>query len=277
MNTTSSQSAGRSLKTATQGLRALRLLGTAPEGLSVDELAVHLDKSRATARYLLNSLCQEGFARRRAGTYTLASTPPWGETWGMPSPPKSVTLPADLTEAVSELYQRTRQRTYLAHLEGERCALLDSRGHQGLARIPGLQEHIEPNEAHALAITKALAAASPDLEDLLLNEHLSAFTANTINDHAQLDAELAQIRRSGFAIDREEYVEEVCCIAAPIRDPAGSVAATVGVSVAPQRFVRDYANLINEVVEVATVASEQWREADRETVDVQPSEHDEDA
>lgn len=272
MNVTSSEPLGRSLKTVTQGLQALRLLGSAPDGLGVDELAVHLGKSRATARYLLNSLCQEGFARREGGVYQLVPTPPWGEAWGA-APSRSVSLPADLTEAVSELYQRTRQRTYLAHLEGEQSVVVDSRGHQGLTRIPGLSERIDSHEAHALAITKALAAASPELEEVLREEQLSAFTGHTIDDPDKFATELSQIRRSGFAIDREEYAEAFCCIAAPIRDPNGVVAASVGISLSPQRFAADYVNLVNDVVEVATVASEQWYDAERDRTDSSSNEH----
>lgn len=274
MDASSSETTGRGLKTVTQGLQALRLLGAAPAGLGADELALYLGKSKATARYLLNSLCQEGFARRVAGAYQLASTPPWGETWGASRPSGRASLPADLTDAVSELYQRTRQRTYLAHLEGERSVVVDSRGHQGLGRIPGLQERIDPNEAHALAITKALAAASPELEEVLRRDKLSAFTPNTINDSGQLTAELSQIRHNGFAIDREEYAEAFCCIAAPIRNPAGAVSASLGISVAPQCFAAGYAELVNEVIEVATIASEQWRENE---LAVSPSEQDDDA
>lgn len=263
MDSKSPETPGRGLKTVTQGLQALHLLGTAPEGLTVDELALHLGKSRATARYLLNTLSQQGFARIGSipGTYQLAPSPPWGQVWGSSAAGGSVDLPDDLTDAVSDLYTRTRQRTYLARLEGERSVVVDARGHKGLARIPGLQENIPPDEAHALAITKALAAASPELEEILRQDHLSSFTNNTISDSEDLGAELGRVRENGFAIDREEYAEAFCCIAAPIRSPAGEVAASLGVSLPPQRFAANYVRLVNEVVEVAALASEQWRQA----------------
>jgi len=55
---------GRSLKTAAEALAALRFLGTAADGVTAEDLAIELGKSTATARYLLNTLCQEGFAAR---------------------------------------------------------------------------------------------------------------------------------------------------------------------------------------------------------------------
>lgn len=56
--------AGRSLRTARAVLRVVRLLAERPEGVRVEEVAGFLGKSPWTARYLLNSLCQEGFAER---------------------------------------------------------------------------------------------------------------------------------------------------------------------------------------------------------------------
>jgi DNA-binding IclR family transcriptional regulator len=40
----------------------------------------------------------------------------------------------------------------------------------------------------------------------------------------------AQVRLDGFALDEGEYIEEVRCIAAPIRDPQGEIVASVGIS-----------------------------------------------
>src|ERR1700712_3993011 len=56
----------RSLKTAAMVLRALRLLGDHPEGLSPAEIGAYLGKSSATARYMVNTLVEAGYARRDA-------------------------------------------------------------------------------------------------------------------------------------------------------------------------------------------------------------------
>lgn len=254
---------GRCLKTATETLQALHLLGTAPGGMSAEELALHLGKSKATARYLLNSLCHEGFAYRdgSSGNYQLSAAPPWGYAWGQAGNAPNTTLPDDLADAVTELYWRTRQRTYLAHLEDEKAVVLDARGHQGLARIPGLQERISPSEAHALAVTKALVAASPELEEALRRESvLASFTGTTITDPAEFGLELARARQNGYALDREEFAEGFCCVAAPVFSPDGDVVASLAISVLARRFALDGAALVGEVVDVAAQATRQWRE-----------------
>jgi len=97
---------GRSLKTAAEALAALRILGASPEGITPEALAAELGKSTATARYLLNTLCQEGYAVRdkQAGTVRLHESPPWGEAWGDPAPRDDLTryeLPERLSDAVT--------------------------------------------------------------------------------------------------------------------------------------------------------------------------------
>jgi DNA-binding IclR family transcriptional regulator len=253
---------GRSLKTATEALEALRILGSAVEGLSADELAARLDKSTATARYLLNTLCQEGFAFRgpHGGRYLLEASPPWGHPWGV-LPGADQDVPDSLADAVSDLYGRTRQRTYLARPADGATWITDARGHQGLARVPGLKERIPHQQAHALAVTKALAALSPSLQHALREEcGFTRFTGATITGQDRFDRELAQVRRDGFAVNREEFAPGFCCIAAPITDPTGRVAASLGISMPLRRFASQSTELIHTVVDIAADASRGWRD-----------------
>lgn len=288
---------GRSLKTAAEALTALRFLGTAPRGVTAEALGGELGKSAATARYLLNTLCQEGYAHREGhtGIYRLADAPPWGDAWGGlldeltveadedPEPIAEVVdldeardalrplrreddpvsryeLPESLADAVTELYWRTRQRSYLARWDGDATVIVDARGHQGLARIPDLRERIPVAQAHALAVTKALVATSSEIEELLLaRTDRTAFTATTITTTPGLARELARVRREGVAIDREEFAEGFCCVGAPIIDPDGRVAASIAVSSPAKRFAQDSDALTDAVREVAATAMREWR------------------
>lgn len=260
---------GRSLKTAAEALAALRILGAAPEGVTPEALAAELGKSTATARYLLNTLCQEGYAvrDRQSGTVRLQESPPWGETWGEREVPDDLTrheLPERLSDAVTELYWRTRQRTYLARWEDDDATVIvDARGHQGLARIPDLTERIPLASAHALAVTKALIASSgPASERLREQSDLASFTGTTITSTPAIELELARVRRRGYAVDREEYAEGFCCIGAPIFDPAGRVAASIAISTPARRFATHGEELIGAVRDVAVTATQGWSDAE---------------
>ena len=61
-------------------------------------------------------------------------------------------------------------------------------------------------------------------------EELPAYTPNTITSVSQLLREEAQVRRDGYAVDREEYAAGLGCIAMPVRDYTGKIVAAVSVS-----------------------------------------------
>ena len=254
---------GRSLKTAAEALSALRILGDNPAGVTADVLAAALGKSAATARYLLNTLCQEGFAVREGGVgvHRLVAAPPWGEPWGRSTPAPRYELPERLSDAVTELHHRTRQRTYLAQWDDDTTIIVDARGHQGLARIPDLTERIPLAQAHALAVTKALLAGSEEMEARAVGQaELAGFTPTTITGTSALSLELERVRRSGLAVDREEFAEGFCCVGAPIVAPDGRVAASIAVSTPARRFAHLSGEITRAVSEVAAEASRAWRE-----------------
>jgi len=245
---------GRDLKTARAVLRVLRLLEQRGE-LEVGETSELLGKSHATAAYLLNSLVAEHFAERDdsggKAHYRIRSDRP-----SCAPPPRPVgSLPAELTEALRELYERTGERSYLAALEDDAIVVANVLGRQGLPTIPGLGTRIQA-EAHCLAVGKVILA------DLGLAEWqarigglgFSAFTPASPIDPLLLEAELAGVRAAGWAVDREEFVEAICCVAAPVRDQSGRLVAALGVSVSARRFPAVRAHLIESVRTVAAGA-----------------------
>ncbi|MDZ4281461.1 MAG: IclR family transcriptional regulator [Hydrogenophaga sp.] len=48
---------------------------------------------------------------------------------------------------------------------------------------------------------------------------LTRYTASTLTDRASLEAELEAIRRDGHAVDAEEFVEGLVCVAVPVAAP----------------------------------------------------------
>ena len=85
---------------------------------------------------------------------------------------------------------------------------------------------------HCTAHGKALLADCDraTLEQLLGRAPLQVYTRTTIASLAKLARACAQVRLEGFALDDGEYIGEVRCVAAPIRDPQGEILASVGVS-----------------------------------------------
>jgi acetyl-CoA synthetase len=242
----------RSLTTARSVLRVFALLLEHPEGVRADQVARVLGKSVSTAYYLLTSLCEEGFAvheskgvyRRARGLEELTGAV------GEHAHP-SHALHQGLAGGVDELFLLTRKRSYLGVVKSGRIEIVAFCGRQGVPRMPGLGSEIR-DSAHALAMGKVvLSLLSANAVSRYVARGLTAFTPHTIVSPAQLAAELKQVRRQGFAVDREEFDENFCCIAAPIFDDQGRFAAALGLSVTPHVFDAERHRLAQIVKAVA--------------------------
>lgn len=71
---------------------------------------------------------------------------------------------------------------------------------------------------HATAFGKAILSqrSTSFVEDVIDRHGLPQLTPQTITDLDELRAELEATRERGYAVDREERLEGVCCMAAPI-------------------------------------------------------------
>ena len=76
---------------------------------------------------------------------------------------------------------------------------------------------------------KAILAQRPDLVRLAANE-LRKITSHTISEMDHLRDELDRIREQGFAVDNEEYIIGLRCVAAAIRGDEGTTKCAVSVA-----------------------------------------------
>lgn len=93
---------------------------------------------------------------------------------------------------------------------------------------------------YCTAIGKVLLAFAKEDErkSALDGVRLLAFTKQTLTSRRALDAELAQVREQGFALDNEEREEDLRCIGAPVFDHTGAVVAALSVSWPDFRYER---------------------------------------
>ena len=68
------------------------------------------------------------------------------------------------------------------------------------------------------------------VEEIVEHHGLPECTDHTITTRDELFDELAEIRERGYAIDREEKIEGLRCIAAPVTGSDGEVLGAVSVS-----------------------------------------------
>jgi DNA-binding IclR family transcriptional regulator len=234
----------RGLSTARSALEVTWLLARTPDGVRADDVAARLGKSVSTAYNVLASLCDESVAvRRSGGVYQLA--PEFRRAVGGESDPH------DLTGIVEDLLARSHKRAYAAIVRRGVLRIVIERGLQGMPKLPGMSPEIRDN-AHALALGKVVLALSPaEAVERYAAQGLRPFTPSTITTRSELDAELRSVRRSGVAIEREEFDGDFCCIAAPVLDAQRRFVAAIGISMSRRAFDEERDALEETVRDVA--------------------------
>jgi DNA-binding IclR family transcriptional regulator len=86
--------------------------------------------------------------------------------------------------------------------------------------------------AFCTAVGKAMMAAMPEeqVEAAVQKHGLRPLTRKTIGSLGELKAELAKVRKLGYAVDDEENEEGVCCVGAVVRGISGEPTAAISVS-----------------------------------------------
>ncbi len=129
---------------------------------------------------------------------------------------------------------------YLCHFEGS----LAPKSHTMI----GMRQPM-----HASALGKALMLdLSEDERRALLGDDLARYTDHTITTHDALTADLVASAGRGWCEENQELALGRFCIAAPIRNASGRIAAALSISGRlTQRRDRDLDSLAEDLIEVA--------------------------
>lgn len=196
-----------------------RELATATDGLTTAELVERMGLTRPTVYRILRALIDEDFVRKIApGRFTIgpAFMVIAGSTYGG--------LRHDMRPFMIGLSKHLGETIDLAVLDNGEALFVDQfAAVQGLRVVAHMGARLP---LHCTASGKALLAVlTTDEVEQALPHTLEVFTPNTNTDRAALSAELEQIRETGVAYDREEFVLGVCAVATPIHDAVGAVGA----------------------------------------------------
>jgi IclR family KDG regulon transcriptional repressor len=131
---------------------------------------------------------------------------------------------------LEELTRVTGESAHLAIRSGDEIVIVARAAGTGAFQLTSRVGVVRP--AHATALGKVfLATMKPgELESYVNRNELRAFTPKTLTTTEQLQPEIDDVRRSGVAFDDSELDPEIRCVAVPVRDFAGRVAAAIGVS-----------------------------------------------
>jgi len=212
-------------KSLERGLRIIEAIAAIGCPATLAEIARKTVLPRSTAHHLLHALVEFGYLIQdgNARTYTLAPKlfRLTGRTWAKEQLAE-ISMPF-----LDELSRRTGEGTSLAVLRDGVVTVVAKRDPQGPVRV--VQEVGARRPIYCTAVGKALAAwlEERELDGIIGRTVFEQKTAKTITTPASFRRELARIRATGFAIDNEEHIEGIRCIATPIRDHSGEVRASL--------------------------------------------------
>jgi DNA-binding IclR family transcriptional regulator len=197
-------------------------------GLTIRELTETLRLPRTTIYRILNSLQQHNMVRRdEGGAYHLGR--------------RLLSLASHVASRASEVDLAAIAQPFLDRLaaelgEGIKLSVIDQDGILVLAAAQGRREYaltVAPGQRmpiHAGAASKLLLAhLPPDELEYWLAKPLIAYTAKTVTDPKRLRAELAKIKRLGWAQDKGENAPSIHAFAAPVQTGGGKVVGALSV------------------------------------------------
>ncbi|WFR67237.1 IclR family transcriptional regulator [Curtobacterium flaccumfaciens] len=228
----------------------LGALGASENGpLRASDIARAIGLGTSTTARLLNTLEALQYVRRNPETqgYSIGRAVLELASQGLNHDP----VHRESRAAAQELAQRVELTANVGVLDGTNCIYLchfEGRLAPKSHTMVGMRQPL-----HASALGKALMLdmTEQQREDLLGTE-LARYTEHTIVDHAALTADLGAAETRGWCVENQELALGRFCIAAPIRNASGAIAAAISISgrVTVLR-TRDMASLAEDLIEVA--------------------------
>ncbi|MCX5803734.1 MAG: IclR family transcriptional regulator [Proteobacteria bacterium] len=245
------------IKVLDKVLQILGLFDEKGKELKASELHEKLGLNKSTTFRILNTLAEADYLERdpRSRKYRLGFKLYFlGSLIEGPNEIRKIARPflEDLLHKCEETVHLTvlhhGEALYLDKIDGKRSVRVVSR--VGM-RLP----------AHCSGVGKVLLAALPieSLDRIIKEKGLSRLTDNTITNEKSLKAQLARVRKQGYAIDNEEIEIGLKCIAAPITDSKGNIIAAISVA-GPKDRLKEEATIIPLVMDTAAGISRALKE-----------------
>ena len=232
----------------------LELLSDDESGLTLGDLVKRTALHKSTVHRFLKAMEHHGYVERKPqdGTYILGL-----KLFALGS---KALAQLDLHERAKPHLQRlvyeTGETAHLCVLDEDEILYLEKVEATRTVRIPSTVGRRYP--AHCGASGKAILAYMPEerIDDVIRTKGMTAYTKNTITTPAELKKALRLVQEQGYAFDDEEFEEGLKCLAAPVRNHAGQVIASIGIAGLAFRLTDDkIAALADSVMDTAQALS----------------------
>jgi DNA-binding IclR family transcriptional regulator len=209
----------------------LDLLSRSPQGLNLGALSEMAGLSKATAHRLLSTLSYLGYVRQIESTRNYALGFKLAELGNLLL--NQLDLRNTAKPHLIRLAEKVQETVHLVVRDGDKALYIDKvdlhpreAGLQMVSRL-GLRASM-----NTCAVGKVLLASLPlsEAKAFCDTHELPKKTEHTIDNASELLKHLATVRKHGYAVDNEENELGIRCVAAPVFDDTGKVAAAISTS-----------------------------------------------
>ncbi|MGW9597168.1 IclR family transcriptional regulator [Streptomyces chartreusis] len=243
------------LHTLERGLKILEAVAASNGAATAKSLSTALNIKIGTCYHLLRTLVAHDYVIRQPnGCYDIGyRATVLSRRHIQEAPPPGP--PAELISLLKRLHVGTRETSYLLGWSNDQLlvqCILGKRATNLSDLDVGYAEDL-----HARASSKSVLAflAPEQVSAIVPRTHLRPLTPNTITEHGELLAELARVRRRGYALDLEEFRLGTACVSAAFFDRTGLPCGSFSLVVPRARFGARKAELVRHVQSVAAMAS----------------------
>lgn len=208
----------------------IEVLAAHPKGASLQEISREAGLPKSTVHRLLSSLVTLGYAMQDSFTthYRL--------TLKMFELSSGIVNDMDILSVakphLDQLSRRSGEAVHLVIQDGVDIVYI-YKAEAGASLGTRMASHIgQRAPMYCTGVGKAILATLPaaEVEDIWRHSRPRKLTGRTITDLDQLKAQLAEVRRCGYAIDDEENELGIRCVALAIPGPGGRAESAFSIS-----------------------------------------------
>jgi IclR family transcriptional regulator, KDG regulon repressor len=224
------------MKSLVKSLQLLKLFTSEKAVWRIEDMARELGYHKSSIQRIVDTLEAENFLVRTIPEKRIYRLGPQilflGNAAEFNLDIKSVARPI-----MAQLVDRVHETAYLCIVDQYQCLYIEKvECSQPIRMMHSLGRR---NPMHCTGVGKALfiGMTNKEIDRVITERGLKRYTQSTITTRDQLLQEIECARKEGVAYDNEELDMGVKCIAAPIFDRAGRVAASISISGPVHRFI----------------------------------------
>jgi DNA-binding IclR family transcriptional regulator len=198
------------------------------DGIGLADLSKRVGLHNSTTFHLVKTLASLGYVRQMQDSKRYRIGRPLFALAA--SALDEVEMVSLATPVLEELSRETGESAHFSVRLDDAVVVLARTGGKGAFQLNDRAGAVRP--AHCTALGKIMLAALPpdQFEQFLARTELKSYTPKSIASSEALRREIAEVRRTGLAVDDGEFDAEVRCAAVPVRDFSGQVIGALGIS-----------------------------------------------